>query len=61
MTEYLTLSEAKDRLRIRSNKTILKYIRLGLLPAIKIGGTRWRIAACDLEFFVEQSKVKNLR
>ena len=53
----MTLSEVQEFLGIKSRKTILKYITTGKLPAYKIGGTRWRIAADDVKAFLKKQFV----
>lgn len=45
----LTLHEAAERLGVHY-MTAYRYVRLGLLPAIKVGGT-WRVAEADLDQF----------
>jgi MerR family transcriptional regulator, light-induced transcriptional regulator len=45
-TGLLTLHEAADRLGVHY-MTIYRYVRLGMLPARKIGGT-WRVHPTDL-------------
>ncbi|MEX2279155.1 MAG: cobalamin-dependent protein [Acidimicrobiia bacterium] len=44
-----TLQEAADHLGVHY-MTMYRYVRLGLLPAAKTGGS-WRVAASDLEAF----------
>ncbi|HVR33885.1 MAG TPA: B12-binding domain-containing protein [Acidimicrobiia bacterium] len=48
MSEF-TLQEAADRLGVHY-MTIYRYVRLGLIPAAKSGGS-WRISETDLESF----------
>jgi len=48
----MSFPEAQGYLKIRSRKTLLKYVRAGRLPALKIGGTRWRIFRKDAEAFL---------
>jgi len=43
---YLTLNEAADRLGVHY-MTVYRYVRLGMLPATKVGGS-WRIDPDDL-------------
>lgn len=45
----LTLQEAADALGVHY-MTAYRYVRLGLLPAVKSGGT-WRVATIDLDEF----------
>lgn len=54
--QFLTLPEVQGRLGIKSRKTVLKYIRTGKLAAIKLGGTRWRISAQDLNRFLSDQR-----
>lgn len=42
----LTLHEVAERLGLHY-MTVYRYVRLGMLPAIKVGGS-WRVAAADL-------------
>ncbi|MDX1447642.1 MAG: B12-binding domain-containing protein [Acidimicrobiia bacterium] len=46
---HFTLQEAADRLGVHY-MTMYRYVRLGLIPATKKGGS-WRVAADDLEAF----------
>lgn len=48
MSEY-TLQEAADRLGVHY-MTMYRYVRLGLIPAAKAGGS-WRVSVADLEAF----------
>ncbi len=48
-TGDLTLQEAADALGVHY-MTAYRYVRLGLLPATKAGGT-WRVAVADLDEF----------
>ena len=54
---FLSLPEVQSVLRIKSRKTILKYIKSGKLPAYKLGGTRWRITPTDIESFLKNQQV----
>ena len=45
----LTLQAAADVLGVHY-MTAYRYVRLGLLPAVKVGGT-WRVAPADLDVF----------
>jgi excisionase family DNA binding protein len=45
----LTLQEAAEELGVHY-MTAYRYVRLGLLPANKVGGT-WRVARADLDLF----------
>jgi excisionase family DNA binding protein len=45
-----TLHEAAERLGVHY-MTIYRYVRLGLIPAAKAGGS-WRVSAADLEAFI---------
>lgn len=47
--EFLTLQEAADTLGVHY-MTAYRYVRHGVLPASKVGGT-WRVAVADLETF----------
>lgn len=49
MGDFLMLNEAADRLGVHY-MTAYRYVRLGLLPAHKEGGT-WRVASADLDLF----------
>jgi excisionase family DNA binding protein len=53
-TVYYTPKEVADRLKLRV-QTIYDYIRKGRLPAVRLGN-RCRIAASDLEAFLERQK-----
>jgi excisionase family DNA binding protein len=53
-TVYYTPKEVADRLKLRV-QTIYDYIRKGRLPAVRLGN-RCRIAASDLEAFLERHK-----
>ena len=52
--QFLTLPEVQSFLGIKSRKTVLKYIKSGELSAYKLGGTRWRITASDIELFLKK-------
>lgn len=52
MTDY-TLQEAADRLGVHY-MTMYRYVRLGLIPAAKSGGS-WRVSAADLDAFSRPS------
>ena len=54
---FLTLPEVQSFLGVKSRKTVLKYIKSGELPAYKLGGTRWRITASDIETFLKTQQV----
>jgi excisionase family DNA binding protein len=58
-SRFLTLAEVQSILNIKSRKTILKFIAAGSLSAYKLGGTRWRIAARDVEQFLADHQVGN--
>ncbi len=47
MTATLTLHEAAGLLGVHY-MTVYRYVRLGVLPAVKVGGT-WQVRAADLE------------
>lgn len=49
MTAVLTLHEAAEQLGVHY-MTAYRYVRLGLLPAVKVGGT-WQVTADDLASF----------
>lgn len=49
MTDFVTLQEAAERLGVHY-MTAYRYVRLGQLPAQKVGGT-WRVAISDLDLF----------
>ena len=51
----LTLQEAAEQLGVHY-MTAYRYVRLGVLPAQKVGGT-WQVAAADLATFREGSGV----
>src|SRR5947207_2695758 len=53
-TIYYTPQEVAERLKLRV-QTIYDYIRQGRLPAVRLGN-RCRIAASDLELFLERHK-----
>jgi excisionase family DNA binding protein len=53
-TAYYTPKEVAERLKLRV-QTIYDYIRKGRLPAVRFGN-RFRIAASDLEAFLERHK-----
>lgn len=53
----LTLHEAAKRLNVHPN-TLTRYIKLGLIPGYKLGGTQnnkrhWMIKEEDLETFAQ--------
>ncbi len=50
MVEF-TLQEAADRLEVHY-MTMYRYVRLGLIPATKIGGS-WRVSSEDLDEFIQ--------
>lgn len=50
MVEF-TLQEAADRLEVHY-MTMYRYVRLGLIPATKTGGS-WRVSSEDLDDFVQ--------
>lgn len=52
--QFMTFPEVQSYLGIKSRKTLLKYIRKGILPAFKLGGTRWRISHMDIEKFIHE-------
>ncbi|MBN1687525.1 MAG: helix-turn-helix domain-containing protein [Candidatus Omnitrophica bacterium] len=56
---FLTFPQVQFYLGIKSRKTILKYIRNGILPAYKLGGTRWRIAEKDVRDFLDKHSSGN--
>ncbi len=49
----LTLNEAAELLGVHY-MTAYRYVRLGLLPAVKVGGT-WQVTAADLEAYRAQT------
>lgn len=49
MTAVLTLHEAAEQLGVHY-MTAYRYVRLGLLPAVKVGGS-WQVTADDLAAF----------
>lgn len=49
MTAVLTLHEAAEQLGVHY-MTAYRYVRLGLLPAVKVGGS-WQVTADDLASF----------
>jgi excisionase family DNA binding protein len=53
-TVYYTPKEVAERLKLRV-QTIYDYIRKGRLPAVRLGN-RCRIAASDLEAFLDRRK-----
>ena len=55
----LTLNEAAELLGVHY-MTAYRYVRLGLLPAIKVGGT-WQVTTADLEAYQAQSSVGVVR
>ncbi len=52
-SDTLSLQEAADRLGVHY-MTMYRYVRLGLLPAKKVGGS-WRVATADLDEFITPS------
>jgi excisionase family DNA binding protein len=48
-TDDLTLQQAADQLGVHY-MTVYRYVRLGLLTAVKSGGT-WRVSVADLDAF----------
>jgi excisionase family DNA binding protein len=57
---FMTLAEVQTYLNIRSRKTLLSYIHKGNLPAVKMGGTRWRIARKAVEAFMKRYSVNGM-
>lgn len=53
VTAVLTLNEAAELLGVHY-MTAYRYVRLGLLPATKVGGT-WQVTAADLEAYRTRS------
>lgn len=53
-SDTLSLQEAADRLGVHY-MTMYRYVRLGLLPAKKMGGS-WRVATGDLDEFIAPSE-----
>jgi excisionase family DNA binding protein len=53
-SDTLSLQEAADRLGVHY-MTMYRYVRLGLLPAKKVGGS-WRVSVADLDEFVAPSE-----
>lgn len=51
----LTLNEAAELLGVHY-MTAYRYVRLGLLPAVKVGGT-WQVTTADLEAYQAQTVV----
>lgn len=47
MSDFLTAKEAADMLRV-NNDTVKRYIKTGLVPAVKIGKS-FRIKRADIE------------
>ena len=54
-TAVLTLNEAAELLGVHY-MTAYRYVRLGLLPAVKAGGT-WQVTQADLEAYRAQAAV----
>jgi len=54
-TAVLTLNEAAELLGVHY-MTAYRYVRLGLLPAVKVGGT-WQVTQADLEVYRAQAAV----
>jgi len=52
--EFLTPQEVADVLKVRVT-TVYEWIRLGKLPASRLGN-RYRVARADLTAFVERNK-----
>ena len=52
-TTVLTLNEAAELLGVHY-MTAYRYVRLGLLPAVKVGGT-WQVTQADLEAYRAQA------
>jgi MerR family transcriptional regulator, light-induced transcriptional regulator len=52
-SDTLSLQEAADRLGVHY-MTMYRYVRLGLLPAKKVGGS-WRVSVADLDEFIAPS------
>lgn len=55
--DLLTLAEAMRFLRI-SERTAHRWIRAGILPAVKIGG-RWRVPREALERLIKSQRKEN--
>ena len=56
MSQIFTLEEVAGKLKVHP-MTIRRYIKKGLLPAIKLGNGRiWRIKEDDLNSFLEKFK-----
>ncbi|MGF1667782.1 MAG: B12-binding domain-containing protein [Acidimicrobiia bacterium] len=53
-SETLSLQEAADRVGVHY-MTMYRYVRLGLLPAKKVGGS-WRVSVADLDEFIAPSE-----
>ena len=59
MSETMTLQEAADRLGVHY-MTAYRYVRLGKLPATKVGAT-WVVALQDLEPLVANGQTHTPR
>ena len=56
MSQIFTLDEVATKLKVHP-MTIRRYIKKGILPAIKLGdGKVWRINEDDLNAFLERFK-----
>lgn len=54
MSDFLTVKEAADMLRV-NNDTVKRYIKTGLVPAVKIGKS-FRIRRADIEALLNTGK-----
>ena len=54
MSDFLTSQEAADMLRV-NNDTVKRYIKIGYLPAVKIGKA-YRIKRADIEALLNTGK-----
>lgn len=54
MSDFLTAKEAADMLRV-NNDTVKRYIKTGLVPAVKIGKS-FRIKRADIEALLNMGK-----
>lgn len=50
MDKFLTITEVADRLRLTA-QTIYKMIKLGSLPAIRVG-SQWRVSEKKIERWI---------